>query len=75
VYTYRLRAVTFCNATLGFVVGDGGSIMRTQDAGRNWNVIASGVTSHLSVVHCVDERLILVAGSKFSKVLYTVIFT
>jgi len=49
--------------------------MRTQDAGRNWNVIASGVKTDLSVVHCVDERLILVAGNKFSKVLYIVIFT
>ena len=57
-----LTAVTFCNATLGFVVGESGTVMRTLDGGRNWNVISSGITYALRVVHCVDPSRILLGG-------------
>ena len=60
----RLSAVTFCNATLGFVVGGGGSILRTVDGGNIWEVMASGVEStvEFQAVHCADISVILVAG-------------
>jgi len=61
-----LAAVTFCNATLGFVVGGKGSILRTADAGGSWNVMASGASTSvdLAAVHCVDVSVILVAGEE-----------
>lgn len=44
----KILAVTFCNATLGLVVGEVGSIIRTLDAGKTWEVIASGALCRTS---------------------------
>ncbi len=42
--TANLRDVTFVNATLGFAVGTGGTILKTTDAGFTWRSVGPGGT-------------------------------
>ncbi len=57
-----VRALHFSNGLNGIVVGNGGAILRTADAGNTWEVMASGVTQNLLAI---DRRgdVVLAAGS------------
>jgi photosystem II stability/assembly factor-like uncharacterized protein len=40
-----IRKVGFFNISTGLIIGDGGQIFRTTNAGFNWNFISSNITS------------------------------
>ena len=52
----RLNSVYFLDENLGWLVGAGGQIYRTQDGGRSWESQASGVTSTLIDVYFANSK-------------------
>jgi photosystem II stability/assembly factor-like uncharacterized protein len=55
-----LRAITFPSATVGYAVGDGGTVMKTTDGGATWNAVANPTASlNLLSARCADENLCL----------------
>ncbi len=65
--TNHLRAVDFFDDSLGLIVGDGGTILRTSDAGATWETIPTGTTTGLSCVSWLSGSTAIAAG--FSGVL------
>ena len=59
----RLRDLVFLDRDVGYAVGGGGAILRTEDAGRTWQRLHSGVDAWLRSVHFVDRRTGFVGGS------------
>jgi photosystem II stability/assembly factor-like uncharacterized protein len=53
----NLRGVFLRTPAVGFVVGDGGLIARTLDAGSTWTVIRTNVTADLYTVAAVPTAL------------------
>lgn len=50
-----LRDIFFLNHDLGWAVGDQGTILRTEDGGRSWNLSLTSQSCSLRSVHFVDE--------------------
>lgn len=46
----HLRAIQFVDANRGFVAGDSGTLLSTQDGGKNWNRIDTGEREHFTDV-------------------------
>ncbi|MBP9096537.1 MAG: T9SS type A sorting domain-containing protein, partial [Ignavibacteria bacterium] len=61
--TTDLRAVFFTNENTGIVTGLGGKILRTTNAGSNWNVITSGVTNDFYSVYFANVNTGTTAGT------------
>src|SRR3954453_18306114 len=55
-----LRAVEFAGAR-GFAAGAFGTLLRTDDRGRNWTGVPTGTTAALSVTGMPDENTVIVA--------------
>lgn len=51
-----LRDIFFINHDLGWAVGDQGTILRTEDGGRSWNLVAVNSSCSLRSVQFVDEE-------------------
>ena len=51
-----LRDVTFVDSSTGWVVGDGGTILKTVDAGIAWAPQTSNVSHNLNDVHFIDAN-------------------
>lgn len=49
-----LNSIFFADANLGWVVGSGGTILKTTNGGDQWVPVSSGVTSDLLSVHFTD---------------------
>lgn len=49
-----LHSVYFCDAALGWAVGDNGVIIKTTDSGINWKKQNSGVSDKLNSVYFLD---------------------
>ena len=43
----RINSIVFSNDTIGFVLGNNGWLLRTEDAGDSWTRVYTGVTSNL----------------------------
>lgn len=56
-----LRAVEFAG-TRGFAAGDFGTLLRTDDRGRNWTGVFTGTTGTIDHISIADENTV-VAGS------------
>src|SRR3954462_264720 len=56
-----LRAVEFAGPR-GFAAGDFGTLLRTDDRGRNWAGVPTGTTAALSVIGMPDENTVVVAS-------------
>jgi photosystem II stability/assembly factor-like uncharacterized protein len=50
-----LRSLTFIDATHGLIVGDRGTILASDDAGKTWQARKSGTTNHLLTVVSVGN--------------------
>lgn len=48
---FRLRTVAMLSPQRGFVAGDGGNILRTDDAGRTWRSVESPTRETLASIH------------------------
>jgi photosystem II stability/assembly factor-like uncharacterized protein len=59
----NLKQVIFYNQNTGWVVGDGGTILKTTNAGINWASMSSGTTQDLYSVTYRDSLIIVVCGS------------
>ncbi len=59
-----LRDVFFLNHDLGWAVGDQGTILRTEDGGRSWNLSPVDASCSLRSVHFVDEQNGWAAGGQ-----------
>jgi len=57
-----LYGVCFPSAAIGFIVGEGGLILRTLDAGLTWNEQASGTTYDLRSITCPSIYTAFAAG-------------
>jgi photosystem II stability/assembly factor-like uncharacterized protein len=58
----NLYAVQFTDANNGFVVGDSGTILRTTDAGNNWEIQPNETTLPLNDIFFLDENNGWIAG-------------
>ena len=58
----RLWGVDFIDDSVGLVVGDYGTILRTTDAGSTWETVSSGTTVHLSCVGWLSRSSAIAAG-------------
>lgn len=55
-----LRGIVFASPAVGYAVGDGGTVMKTTDAGATWAAIAGPVPAvDLARARCADESLCL----------------
>ncbi|HAO99540.1 MAG TPA: hypothetical protein DCQ83_05800, partial [Fibrobacteres bacterium] len=57
------RAIKFPSSSVGYAVGDGGSIVKTADGGAHWTAQSSGVTDTLFGLFCTDVSTCVVVGS------------
>ncbi len=53
--TESLAEAEFTDAERGWIVGDGGTILRTSDGGGTWQSLSSGVDEDLSDVEFLDD--------------------
>jgi photosystem II stability/assembly factor-like uncharacterized protein len=56
-----LNRVAFQGAR-GYAVGEGGTVLRSDDGGQTWTGLASGTSSNLSLLQEVDPETIVVGG-------------
>ncbi len=62
--TYWLRDVSFANPTHGWIVGDGGVILRTTNGGEKWINDSSGTTAGFASVKALSShKAIAVSGN------------
>lgn len=62
--TVTLMDVHFLDEMNGFVVGDGGTVLKTADGGSTWEDISPvGVADALNAVHFFDDQTGIVAGA------------
>ncbi len=66
-----LRSVTFATATVGYAVGDGGTVLKTIDAGASWQAVTRADALDLTRVRCVDAGLCLFTTSTGATILRT----
>jgi photosystem II stability/assembly factor-like uncharacterized protein len=52
----RMRAIHFFDNNHGFLAGDNGTLLATDDAGRNWRKVAVPTTEHLTSLHFVGRQ-------------------
>jgi photosystem II stability/assembly factor-like uncharacterized protein len=57
-----LRGVDFLDANRGFIVGGGGTLLRTTDGGDNWTPVPSATTKDLYSVDFFDEDMGALVG-------------
>jgi photosystem II stability/assembly factor-like uncharacterized protein len=60
--TETLQAMDFPDPSTGYVVGSRGTILKSEDGGLSWRLLASGSTASLRAVAFLDARRGLVAG-------------
>ena len=67
-----LRSLTMATATVGYAVGDGGTVLKTIDGGATWLPAPSpGGAPDLSRVRCADGLLCLITTAPGSAVVRT----
>lgn len=57
-----LNDVHFPTSTIGFAVGQNGTLIKSVDAGDSWTVLSSGSTSTFEGVHFIDANTGLIVG-------------
>jgi photosystem II stability/assembly factor-like uncharacterized protein len=61
--TESLRDVEFLNRYTGWIVGDGGVILKTTNGGNNWNSIPNpAIGKPLTTVNIIDSNIVYVVG-------------
>ena len=63
---HDLNAVFFVSPRRGWIVGEAGTILFTEDAGLGWTQQASGVEQSLHSLSCPDARTCAAVGSALS---------
>jgi photosystem II stability/assembly factor-like uncharacterized protein len=60
--TETLYSLFFPDANTGYVCGNGGIILKTQDAGLTWDPLNSGTTHYLESIYFIDANTGCAAG-------------
>lgn len=60
----RLNAVTFVDATTGWIVGEFGLVLHTEDGGTTWKRQRSNASLVMFSIYAVDRRNLLAVGSE-----------
>ncbi|MES2520778.1 MAG: YCF48-related protein, partial [Bacteroidota bacterium] len=58
----HLNGMTFLNDYNGWIVGNNGTILRTENSGDDWNAVYSGATATLNDIHFTSTNTGWVAG-------------
>lgn len=59
----KLNDVKFLNSSVGFAVGNSGTVIKTSDGGENWsNVSYSGFSSHFTNCSVIDAQTVWVVS-------------
>lgn len=58
----NLNDIAFTNDKTGYVVGQGGTILKTTDMGEKWEYMSSGQLINYNMVHFTDEHTGYVTG-------------
>lgn len=61
-WTQTSNAVKFADCNYGWIVGSGGKIVATNDAGETWITQNSGTNSNLSSIWTFDSNTVFVSG-------------
>lgn len=67
---WHMRDIAFANADIGWIVGDGGLVFSTRDAGKSWKVQSSGTHRSLRKIQVMDAKTAWISGD-FGTVLAT----
>ena len=59
----NLNSIHFINDTLGFVAGNGGTILKTTDGGIVWNDIYTLNNDSFYSIHAIDKDTIYIGGN------------
>src|SRR5690606_8349385 len=71
-FNAELNDIYFLNDTIGYAVGNGGTIIKSEDAGQTWSYINSGMDTDFSkVVFHPDNPLIGLLAGKNGTILRT----
>lgn len=58
--TTNLKAVSFYNQRIGFIVGDKGTVLRTKNGGESWEQIKFPTSDDLTSVALADSGIVIV---------------
>lgn len=66
----RLNGIQFVSPSIGWVVGDVGTLLKTEDGGSTWNKINMGICENVSEVHFLNmnEGWLLAEGKVYHTV-------
>ncbi len=70
-YTGNLNSLKFISATIGYIVGNGGHILKTTDGAVTWVPQISSTTQELNSVYFVNSTLGFAAGDNGTIVKYS----
>ncbi len=56
--------IMFANESVGWIVGEAGFIIKTEDGGKTWNQQKIGTTAGLNTIAVLDQDRALVAGEQ-----------
>ncbi len=62
--TNNLNGIYLLDSGVGYAVGDGGTILKTTDAGATWNALSSGSTRTLYDVYFFDDSVGVTVGDR-----------
>ena len=68
--TVNLNGVHFINKNTGWIVGDGGLILRTDAEGDAWVSVESGTSDNLLALHAIDDLRAWAVGEN-GRILHT----
>jgi len=63
-----LAAVAFTDANLGIACGDHGTVLRTNDGGRRWAIVPSGVDCPLEDILWLSPRHVVIVGGSYDPI-------
>lgn len=68
--TVRLNRTVFVSALIGYVIGDGGTLLRTTDGGMTWTVVVTGVSFELTSIRVVGNAIYVMGARGYFAVSY-----
>lgn len=60
--TQTLRDICFVSNTTGYIVGDAGTVLKTENSGEEWSQIDAGLTGKIVTVCFVNEQTGFIGG-------------
>lgn len=58
----RLNRTVFVSALVGYIVGDGGMLLRTTDGGITWTIVITGFNFELTSIHAIGSSLYIIGA-------------